>query len=74
MFATFKEAVDTNSECAFCHKSKFVPKVNEKLRYDLIRCADEDCEFHCKWDHESVVMKIELGGPDVISIASGWGA
>lgn len=73
MFETLEEALETNSNCAFCRKTKFATVKNEDLRYDLRRCVKPDCEAHCNWDHESVVMKIELGGPDVVSIASGWG-
>ena len=73
MFETFEEAFDTNSECAFCGKDKFALVHTEVGRYDLKRCVKEDCDRHCSWDHEGEPIYIDLGGPDVVSIASGWG-
>lgn len=72
LFDTFVEAVDTNSDCAFCGKKKFEIVPNGK-GFDLVRCTDMDCEHHCHWNHKLEAIQIDLGGPDVISIASGWG-
>lgn len=74
MFETLEEAQETNSECAFCDKPKFIAVEDVLLGFHLVRCSAADCDLHCKWDHSGVVMQIQLGGPDVLSIASGWGA
>lgn len=76
MFDTFDEALETNSECAFCHKEKFVITtmyvLDTKTLYNLERCADENCDKHCKWNHDYETIQLDLGGPDAVAIASGW--
>lgn len=75
MFETLEEADEVNSECAFCKKNKFEVLGSYGLEgntYDLIRCSDEDCHIHCKWNHEGVTLTIQIANKDSVAIASGW--
>lgn len=82
MFDTLDEAVEMNSECAFCKKPKFIPFphfVDATLttqNYTLERCSYPDCSEHCRWDHANEQIKItdDREAKDILSIASGWGA
>lgn len=55
MFDTLDQAEELNSDCTFCGKPKFKAVTThgpDRSWVDLVRCNREDCEKHCKWDHE----------------------
>lgn len=71
MFETYDEAAELNSTCSFCGKDKFKITATEG-KYDLERCATEDCEDHCKFGHKNAELQFSLGDRDTVAIVSGW--
>lgn len=81
MFDTLDEAVEMNSECAFCKKPKFkvisnyVDQGLEVQNYDLVRCALPECDMHCTFNHKNEPISLPDGRDpnDMLAIGSGWG-
>lgn len=71
MFDTQDEAAELNSNCAFCNLEKF-RIVEEQGRYNLERCADDNCAEHCKGGHDAIITQVYLNNEDAVAIASGW--
>ena len=73
MFDTVDEAVEMNSQCTFCNKTKFVVvQQPDNGPVSLERCISSDCEQHCGWGHEPKInMDFNVDHHDVMNIIRG---
>lgn len=74
LFDTFEDAVDLDSECVFCKKSKFVvfriQNAEGKEQFGVDRCVKEFCDEHCKWDHQDRTYTLDWSDEDHVGMVS----
>ena len=72
MFDLVSDAVEMNSICSFCKRTKFHVQATDSGKFDLVRCDQPNCTEHCHWDHPPVETTLQTANMDTVSIVSGW--